>query len=311
MARRFGGVLGPMVTPFKADESLDLEGFEANVRAHLSAGLDGVLVAGSTGEAALLADDERRVLVELARSIVPDDRTLLAGTGAESTKHCIERCRDAARAGADAALVVAPHYYSSSMTAEAIKAHFSRVADKSPIPILLYNIPKYMHFRLEPELVAELSRHGNIVGMKDSAGDMSFFARYVESNSDAFDVLTGHGGTFSTALRLGGRGGILAVALFAPQLAVDVWLAHREKRVADADAAQQPLVPMAAEIVARMGVPGVKAAMDRIGLCGGRVRLPLLPVTAADAGAIDDLLRQGSVKVGPSSSRLQSAVIEA
>jgi len=306
MARRYGGVMGPMVTPFKADESLDLDGFATNVRAHLAAGLDGLLVAGSTGEAALLGDDERRVLTELARSIMPGDRTLLVGTGAESTRQCIERCRDAANAGADAVLVVAPHYYSSSMTAEAIKAHYQRVADQSPCPVLLYNIPKYMHYRLEPEVIAELSTHGNIAGMKDSAGDMAFFARYVESNSDTFDVLTGHGGTFATALQLGGRGGILAVALFAAELAVEVWQAHNENRRADAEAAQKPLVPLAAEIVARMGVPGVKAAMDRIGLRGGHVRLPLLPVAPRDAAAIEDLLR-----VSAAGSRVEARAVQA
>ena len=295
MARRFGGVMGPMVTPFKADESLDMAGFEANVRAHLAAGLEGVLVAGSTGEAALLGDDERRVLIEAARKLVPGDRTLLAGTGAESTRHCIARCRDAASSGADAVLVVAPHYYSSSMTPPAIKAHFQRVADESPVPVLLYNIPKYMHFRLEPDLIAELSRHENIRGMKDSAGDMTFFARYVESNSDTFDVLTGHGGTFATAMKLGARGGILAVALFAPELALEILHASREGRDADAEAAQKPLVPMAAEIVARMGVPGVKAAMERVGLAGGHVRLPLLPTPASDLAMIDTLLGESAV----------------
>jgi 4-hydroxy-2-oxoglutarate aldolase len=280
-----------MVTPFKADESLDMAGFEANVRAHMSVGLEGVLVAGSTGEAALLGDDERRLLIESARRIVPGDRTLLAGTGAESTRHCVARCRDAASSGADAVLVVAPHYYSSSMTPAALKAHFTRVADESPVPVLLYNIPKYAHFRLEPELIAELSKHPNVAGMKDSAGDTTYFARYVESQSDTFDVLTGHGGTFATALSLGGRGGILAVALFAPELALEVWQAHREHRIADAEAAQKPLVPMAAEIVARMGVPGVKAAMDRVGLVGGHVRLPLLPIAPADAAQLGELLK--------------------
>jgi len=295
MARRFGGVMGPLVTPFKADESLDVAGFETNVRAHMAAGLDGVLVAGSTGEAALLGDDERRILLEAARRIVPTDRTLLAGTGAESSRHCIARCRDAASSGADAVLVVAPHYYTSSMTPAAIKAHFLRVADESPLPVLLYNIPKYMHFRLEPELIAELARHENIRGMKDSAGDMTFFARYVESQSDKFDVMTGHGGTFATALKLGGQGGILAVALFSPELALEVWESSREGRTADADAAQKPLVPQAAEIVARMGVPGVKAAMERIGLVGGNVRLPLLPIAPSDAAMLDELLKPVAV----------------
>jgi len=295
MARRFGGVMGPLVTPFKADESLDVAGFETNVRAHMTAGLDGVLVAGSTGEAALLGDDERRILLEAARRIVPTDRTLLAGTGAESSRHCIARCRDAASSGADAVLVVAPHYYTSSMTPAAIRAHFLRVADESPLPVLLYNIPKYMHFRLEPELIAELARHENIRGMKDSAGDMTFFARYVESQSDKFDVMTGHGGTFATALKLGGQGGILAVALFSPELALEVWESSREGRTADADAAQKPLVPQAAEIVARMGVPGVKAAMERIGLVGGNVRLPLLPIAPSDAAMLDELLKPVAV----------------
>lgn len=295
MARRFGGVMGPMVTPFKADESLDIPGFEHNVRGHIAAGLHGVLVAGSTGEAALLGDDERRTLTEAARKLVPDDRFLLVGTGAESTRQCVARCRDAAASGADAVLVVAPHYYSSSMSAPALRAHYERVADESPIPVLLYNIPKYMHFRLEPELIAELSQHENIRGMKDSAGDMTYFARYMESQSDTFDVMTGHGGTFATALSLGARGGILAVALFAAELALEVWNAHNEGRTGDADAAQKPLVPMAAEIVARMGVPGVKAAMDRIGLVGGHVRLPLLPVPSADVGVIKDLLRESAL----------------
>jgi 4-hydroxy-2-oxoglutarate aldolase len=294
-ASRFNGVMGPMVTPFTADESLDLDGFAFNVRAHMAAGLHGVVVAGSTGEAALLGDDERRILIEAARPLVPADRTLLAGTGAESTRHCIARCRDAAAAGADGVLVVAPHYYSNAMTPSPLDAHYRRVADSSPVPVLLYNIPKYAHFRLEPELIAELSTHGNIRGMKDSAGDMTYFARYVESQSDTFDVMTGHGGTFATALSLGARGGILAVALFASELALEVWAAHHEQRQADIDAAQKPLVPMGSEIVARMGVPGVKAAMERVGLRGGSVRLPLLPTASPDLSLIDELLRDSAM----------------
>lgn len=294
MLQRFRGVMGPMVTPFKADESLDMAGFESNVRAHMAAGLHGVLVAGSTGEAALLSEEERRALIEAARKHVPGDRVLLAGTGAESTRQCVARCRDAAAAGADAVLVVAPHYYSNAMTPDALRAHYQRVADESPIQVLLYNIPKYMHFRLEPELVAELSQHANIVGMKDSAGDMATFARYVEAQSATFHVMTGHGGTFATALRLGGSGGILAVALFAAEQALDVYHAHLEGRRADADVAQKPLVSMAAEIVARMGVPGVKAAMDQIGLAGGHVRLPLLPTPPADLTIIEQMLSQSA-----------------
>lgn len=288
---RFAGVLGPLTTPFHADESLDIEGFQSNIRAHLAAGLSGVLVAGSTGEAALLDDRERVQLVEAARAVVPRDKTLLVGTGSESARQVISRSRDAAAAGADAVLVVSPHYYTAAMTPSALKAHFLRVADMSPIPVLIYNIPKYTHFRLEPEFIASLaSMHPNFRGMKDSAGDMSFLARYVnEAQSDTFDVLTGHGGTFASALRLGARGGILAVSLFAPELSMEVWNAHHEGRVTDGDEAQERLIPLAAEIVARMGVPGVKVAMERVGLVGGPVRLPLIAPPPKDVDLVGEL----------------------
>jgi dihydrodipicolinate synthase/N-acetylneuraminate lyase len=165
------------------------------------------------------------------------------------------------------------------------------------VPVLLYNIPKYAHFRLEPELVARLAEHPNIVGMKDSSGDMNGFPRYVEAQSESFTVLTGHGGTFASALRLGARGGILAVALFAAELSLEVWQAHGEGRVGDGDEAQRLLVPLAAEIVARMGVPGVKAAMTRVGLRGGHVRQPLLPLPAPDVAALETLFRDARLPV--------------
>src|SRR5678816_2585440 len=145
---------------------------------------------------------ERLRLLEMARSVVPDERLLIAGTGAESTRACVRRCREAAERGADAVLVVAPHYYANAMTAPALHAHYMQVADESRIPVLLYNIPKYMHFRLEPELVAELAAHENILGMKDSSGDLTCLERYLQSQSDDFAVITGHGGTFHQALRL-------------------------------------------------------------------------------------------------------------
>lgn len=286
------GVLGPVVTPFAPDESPDLDAFERNLRGHLEAGLDGVVVCGSTGEAALLDDAERNTLTELARGVVPADRTLIVGTGAESTLACVRRTRDAGARGADAVLVVSPHYYAAAMTSDALFAHFARVADASPVPVLLYNIRKYAHFRLEPELVARLARHGNIVGMKDSDGDMDVLSRFLDAQGDGFSVLTGHGGTWATALGLGVRGGILAVALFAPALCIDAWRAHHEGRPDDAEQASRRMVPLAAEIVARMGVAGVKRALDEVGLRGGQVRSPLQPLGAADGLRVGELLRE-------------------
>ena len=290
------GVIAPVVTTFgDRDEALNLDAFATNLRAYAAAGLSGVVVCGSTGEAALLDEEERRSLVESCRREMPSDMTLIVGTGAESTRQCVHRCRVASDHGAHAVLVVAPHYYSSAMTPPALEAHYLRVADESPLPVLLYNIPKYMHFALEPDLVARLSRHENIVGMKDSAGDLTRLAGYVQSQRDDFIVLTGHGGTFAEALELGVKGGILAISLFAQELTLEIYDRNVGQDLEASREAQRAAKPLAAEIVARMGVAGVKAAMDRVGLSGGRVRMPLTALSPEDEARVDVLLRDSRV----------------
>jgi 4-hydroxy-2-oxoglutarate aldolase len=290
------GVIAPVVTTFGArDEAVDLEAFATNLRAYAAAGLSGVVVCGSTGEAALLDEEERRLAIEHARGELPSDVLLIVGTGAESTRQCVQRCRVASDHGAHAVLVVAPHYYSSAMTPAALEAHYRRVADESPLPVLLYNIPKYMHFALEPDLVARLSSHENIVGMKDSAGNLEKLGGYLQSQRDDFTVLTGHGGTFYQALELGVRGGILAMSLFAAELTVDIYERHQAGDLDASAESQRAAGPLAAEIVGRMGVAGVKAAVDRVGLRGGRVRAPLLPLGPEDEARVDALLRDARV----------------
>ena len=292
------GILAPLVTPFDASGAVDDDAFVANIRAHLAAGLHGVVVAGSTGEAALLDEDERARLVELARAALPSDRTLLMGTGAESTRAVIARNRVAAERGADGVLVVAPHYYGDAMTPEALREHYLRIADASPVPVLLYTIPKYMHFALPADVVSVLARHENVVGMKDSSGDATLMKGYLASQSDSFKVLTGSGALFGDALGLGAHGGILAVALFAPALALDVLAAHRSAREVDRVAAQARLTPLATRIVAGMGVTGVKAALDAIGLHGGAPRPPLRPAAADAINLVRELVR--SAEMAPS-----------
>jgi 4-hydroxy-2-oxoglutarate aldolase len=291
MTKVLGGVVAPVVTTFD-DATGDLAAipFRANVRAHLDAGLAGVVVAGSTGEAALLEEHERHRLLEWARAIVPDDRWLIAGVGAESTRLTIRRAREAAERGADAVLVVAPHYYGAQMTPEALATHFRQVADESPLPVILYNIPKYVHFPLAPGLVQELATHRNVAGIKDSSGDLSQLGAYLNAQSDRFTVLTGSGSGLYPALEMGARGGILAVALFAAPLSVSLCRAFASGDMAAAGRAQERLVPLARTIVGELGVAGVKAALDLVGLAGGLVRSPLLPLRAAARERVADLL---------------------
>jgi 4-hydroxy-2-oxoglutarate aldolase len=292
------GVFAPVVTPFGDDGAIDLDAFANNLSAHLSAGVSGIVITGSTGEAALLDDSERNALTERARSVVPGGAALLVGTGSESTRATIARTAAAAERGADTVLVVAPHYYGQAVTGSDLRKHYLRVADESPIPIVLYSIPKYMHFAISPEVVAELATHENIVGIKDSAGDRAFFAQFMESQGDTFTVLTGNASFFGEALRMGARGGILAASLFAPELTLGVWRAHEAGNDEAMDHAQSAMTPLAAQIVGGMGVAGVKAAMDHVGLSGGRPRPPLQPLDDAKRAVLETLMRTAERETG-------------
>lgn len=298
IADRLRGVFAPVVTPFDARTGeLDRVGFERNLRAHASAGLHGVVVAGSTGEAALLDDAERAVLVASARAVLPPDRMVIAGAGAEATRTARRLAMQAARAGADAVIVVAPHYYGDAMTAAALSAHYRRIADESPIPVVLYNIPKYTHFALPPAVVAELAAHDNVVGIKDSSGDLELLEAYLAAQSDDFRVLTGSGASFVPALERGAAGGILAVSTFAPGLALEAYEAWLRGESDAARAAQARLGPLASQIVGGLGVPGVKAALDHVGLAGGAPRPPLMPLRGADLERVATLLRTAELPV--------------
>jgi len=291
------GIYAPITTPFNANGELDRGALEANVTAHLQRGLAGIVVAGSTGEAALLDEREREQLVQWTRKLVTGQRLLIAGAGAESTRTTLRFADVAAGNGANAVLVVAPHYFGPNMTADALRAHYLRVADESRIPVILYNIPKYMHFRLTRELVQELSRHENVVGIKDSSGDPASLEDYLASQRDGFTTITGSGQLWGRALQMGARAGILAVALFAPELALAVFDAVARKDVGSADALQSRLTPLAKEIVGEMGIAGVKAALDAVGLRGGPTRAPLLPLPPGQVERVRQLLRDAELPV--------------
>lgn len=292
---KLSGIYAPITTPFDQSGDLSAAAVSSNCRALIAAGLDGIVVAGSTGEAALLDEREREALLASVRSAVPGKQVLM-GIGAESTRQSIARAKAAAAGGADAALCVAPHYYGYGATPDAaLKAHYVAIADASPIPVVLYSIPKYMHFALSSPLVAELATHKNIVGIKDSSGDMTILNGYMPAQSESFSVITGNGAQFLNGLRAGARGGILAVSIFAPTLSRTVFDSHKNGNAAAADAAQELLAPLAMEIVGRMGIPGVKAAADLVGLAGGEVRMPLVDLDAAGKSRVATLLATAHV----------------
>ncbi|MEO7998472.1 MAG: dihydrodipicolinate synthase family protein [Gemmatimonadaceae bacterium] len=269
----------PAVTPFTASGDLDRSAFTANLRAHLQLGMSGVLVAGSSGEAALLDDTERGTLFSWAREIIPADKWLLAGIGGESTRQTINRAKVAHAEGADAVLVVAPHYYLKRTTEAALSAHYNAIADASPLPVMLYNIPVYAHLVLQPALIHEMALHPNVIGMKDSAGNLPMLAEYLSASSEKFRVLTGSGATAVAAIKAGAAGAILAIALFAGPAAIAMHGAQVAGDDATAAALQMRLAPLASDIGGALGPAGIKAAMDAVGLSGGAPRSPLQPLT--------------------------------
>ena len=285
------GIFAPLATPFAANGEIDTAAFGFNIRAHMDAGLSGVVIAGSTGEAALLDESERSSLVEVAREIVPKNRLVIAGAGAESTRYAIRLAKNAATRGADAVLVVAPHYYSSAMTSEVLLKHYRAVADASPIPVILYNIPKYMHFAIPANVVAELAKHPNIIGIKDSSGNREMFAGFAESKSPTFSLLSGSGAMLQYSMSLGATGGILGVSLFAPSLALEIHGAMKRGDTAAATHAQERVAPLHMKIVAELGVAGVKAALDEVGLKGGPLRSPLVALGPTERVEVAGLIK--------------------
>ena len=290
---RVEGILTPITTPFRAGE-VDEAGLRANVARWMRTPLAGLVVLGSNGEAPQLDDDEADRVIAVVRDGVPGDRLLLAGTGRESTRATIAATRRAAALGADAALVRTPAFFKGQMTSDVFVRHYTDVADASPIPILLYNVTMFTGVNLLPDAVERLAGHPNIVGMKESGGDLSQIAEYVGRTPEDFPVLGGSATTFFPALCAGCRGGILAVAGLAPDMCVEIWNLVQAGRIELARERQRRLAPLARSVGSTYGVPGLKAALDLAGFVGGDPRPPLRPAPQP----VVDLLRAQLTELG-------------
>lgn len=254
---------------------MDRRAFQANLRRWLDHPVDGFVVAGSTGEAPLLDEIEILRLVEWAREVTPRAVPVVAGTGLESTRGTVRLCREVARNGADAVLVRPPSYYAGAMTAGALDAHYRAVADGSPVPVVLYHIPRYVPVDLEPDLVAGLVRHENVAGIKDSSGDIRNLGELADACSGEASVLVGSGTLLYGGLEVGAAGGVLAVGLLATGACAEILSAWRDGDTGRAGSLQERVGDLHRAVVGKLGVAGVKAALDRLGLEGGPVRSPL------------------------------------
>lgn len=278
---RFSGLYHPLVTPFTSTGDVDPGAIARNAAKYLSTPLTGLVVLGSNGESPQLDDDESDRVIAAVRDVVPADRPLLAGAARESTRATIAACRRAADLGVSAVMVRTPSFYKNMMTTDAFVRHYTEVADRSPVPVLLYNVTFYTGVTLQADAVGLLSQHPNIVGIKESGNDMQLLGDYLAAAADGFVVLCGSATSFYSALALGVHGGVLALSGIVPDRCVELARLVAAGRYEEARALQARLLPLARAIGAQHGVPALKAALTLIGFETGEPRPPLRPAPAA------------------------------
>jgi 4-hydroxy-2-oxoglutarate aldolase len=289
-ANKLHGVLLPTTTPFTASGELDLPALEFNLDQWGRTAVSGFVLLGSTGERVHLDESEYLRVIEAARERVSTDRAFIAGAGQQSTRGTINEIAKAAAAGADAVLVITPNYYRSAITQDTLISYYQTVADAAPVPVLLYSMPALTGIKIEPETVARLSEHPNIIGVKDSSNDIAEFKRTVDLCPAEFAVMTGNGTVFLDALEAGATGAILAVGCVVPEMCVEIFGLFNSGELDRAHTLQQKLTPLAAAVTTRFGIGGLKAALDLAGYRGGEVRAPLQPPNESARTEIAKLL---------------------
>lgn len=292
------GVMLPFTTPFDSDGEVDATALRANIERWNETGISGYAALGSTGERVHLTERECLKMIETARECVPSHLAFIVGAGQQSTRATIDEVRGVAQGGADAVLVITPHFYRAEMTQPALVNHYRAVADASPVPVVLYSVPPFTNLSLAPESIARLAEHENIVGVKDSSGDVLNLAETIRLVPEGFAVLTGNGSSLYPALCVGAKGAILAIGCIAPRLAVAISEAFAAGEHEQARGMQQRLTKLTRAIPGRYGISGLKAALDMLGYRGGRVRAPLADVSEEARVEIAAVLKETELLIG-------------
>ena len=285
----FRGVFPAIITPFLKDESLDEEGLKRNIEYLNKTGIAGIVPCGTTGESATLTFEEHKRVVEIAveASKVP----VIAGTGSNNTREAMELTRHAAKAGADAALLITPYY--NKPNDRGMYEHFKRIAENCDIPIVLYNVPKRTGIDLKPELVAKLSRIKNIVAIKEASGSLSQQSQIIEqTRSSDFVLLSGDDDLTLPTMALGGQGVVSVVANVAPGKTVAMVEAVFKGDMEKARALHYELAPLVRAMFLETNPIPVKTAHKYLGLANGPLRLPLGEMAPANEAKLKEIVER-------------------
>lgn len=271
------GIMPPVTTPFVRGE-VAYDKLAENIRRWNKTGISGYVVMGSNGESAYLTRDEKLKLVETTRKSLAPGMLLLAGTGSDSIRETVALSNDAADLGADYVLVLTPSFYKGQMNAAAFVRFFTEVADKTEVPLVIYNVPKFTGVDIQADAVSKLALHDNIAGIKNSSENLAETAEMVACATKDFSVLVGTASVLYPGIASGATGGILALANIASEKCVELQRLFKSGRHDEASTLQKKLISVNRAVTSQYGVPGLKAAMDMLGYFGGEPRSPLAPL---------------------------------
>jgi len=289
------GAYSPIPTPFNAKGEVAHDKLAENIAKWSNTSLAGLLVLGSNGEFTYLSDAEKLEVLKTARQVIPKDKLFIAGTGCDSTRATLDLTEQAAGIGADVAIVITPSYYPSKMDGHAMHRHYLELAERSSLPLLLYNMPANTSVDLSAETVVELSQHPNIVGIKDSSGNIVKLGEIIRAASPGFNVLAGSASFLYPALSLGAVGGIMALANIAPKQCHRIYQYTQNQQHEEARQLQLKMIPVNIAVTAQFGVPGLKLALDWLGYYGGPPRSPLAPLDKAQQATLRAKLIEGGI----------------
>jgi len=285
------GIFPPICTPFDAEERIAWDRLADNVAKWNGTELRGYVVEGSNGEFCYLSPEERVELIRRVKSLAGPDKLVLAGSGCESTQATIQMTNAMAEAGADAAMVITPFYFKAKMMAGTVlEDHFTAVADASRIPIILYSVPANTGIDLAADTIIRLARHPNIIGIKESGGDVAKIGRLVaETAEHGFQVLAGSASFLLPALTVGAVGGICALANVLPAQVCRLHQLFEEGKMAEAKALQHQLIRPNGAVTKGYGVPGLKTSLEWFGYYGGPCRKPLQPLSQTEVEGLRNI----------------------
>ena len=288
------GIYPPIITPFENDE-VSFDKMKENIDRWNGTKIDGYVALGSNGESVYLTNDEKIGLIKAVKENADKEKKIIAGTGSDSIKQTIELTNKAADVGAEYALVLTPFFYKSAMTHDAMIAYFNEVADNIRVPLIIYNVTKFTGINILPSTVAELSKHENIIGIKNSSENVAELSLFKSSTGNDFSVFAGTASILYPGLCVGADGGILALANIAPNQCGDVYEYYNQGDHDSARSLQAKLVEANRAVTSKFGVAGLKAAMDMIGLYGGDPRKPMLPLANENKKVLREILVKAEI----------------